>query len=228
VGFRPFVHRLATELGISGRAQNQIGTVLLELEGSRSALERLLVRLPRELPWPGRLEPLQPDWLPAKVPAPASALGDWGGDGSGGSDSQPIQRAQGEAVLRARGIQISASPPEPLGIGLVAPALTADLAPCAACLAELADPRDRRFGYAFISCCACGPRYSIATAQPFARAHTSLAAFPVCAACRQEFHDPGNRRFHAETIGCPACGPQLAWWEPQVQAGAVRCWQPRC
>ena len=196
VGFRPFVHRLALELGLSGQAQNEVGTVVLELQGSRSALERLLERLPRELPLPGRLEPLQPDWLPAEAGPLAGAPGDLGG------------------------IQISASPPEPLGIGLVAPALSADLAPCAACLAELADPANRRYGYAFISCCACGPRYSIATAQPFARAHTSLAAFPPCGACLREFHDPGNRRFHAETIGCPDCGPQLAWWEPLAQAGS--------
>jgi hydrogenase maturation protein HypF len=190
------VHRLAQELGLSGRAQNEVGTVVLELQGSRSALERLLERLPRELPLPGRLEPLQPHWLPVE----------------GGT--------LGDAPGKASGIRISASPPEPLGIGLVAPALSADLAPCPACLAELADPANRRFGYAFISCCACGPRYSIATAQPFARAHTSLAAFPPCAACLQEFHDPGNRRFHAETIGCPACGPQLAWGEPLGQAGS--------
>ena len=165
VGFRPFVHRLALELGLSGRAQNEVGTVVLELQGSRSALERLLERLPRELPLPGRLEPLQPHWLPVG----GGTLGDTPGEPSG--------------------IRISASPPDPLGIGLVAPALSADLAPCPACLAELADPANRRFGYALISCCACGPRYSIATAQPFARAHTSLAAFPPCAACLQEFHD---------------------------------------
>lgn len=200
VGFRPFVHRLALELGLSGQAQNEVGTVVLELQGSRPALERLLERLPRELPLPGRLEPLQPHWLAPEAGTLAGATGDPGGIQSG--------------------ILISASPPEPLGIGLVAPALSADLAPCAACLAELADPANRRFGYALISCCACGPRYSIATAQPFARAHTSLAAFPPCAACLREFYDPGNRRFHAETIGCPDCGPQLAWWEPPGQGGS--------
>ena len=59
VGFRPFVHRLALELGLSGRAQNEVGTVVLELQGSRGALERLLERLPRELPLPGAVAPLQ-------------------------------------------------------------------------------------------------------------------------------------------------------------------------
>ena len=68
-----------------------------------------------------------------------------------------------------RGVQLVAAAPRPLGVGLVAPSLCADRAPCAACLAELADPADRRHGYAFLSCSDCGPRYSIATAEPYAR-----------------------------------------------------------
>jgi hydrogenase maturation protein HypF len=107
------------------------------------------------------------------------------------------------------GLRIAAAKAQPLCEGLVAPALAADLAPCAACLAELHDPTNRRHRYPFITCAACGPRYSIATAEPYARAHTTLAAFPLCPACQAEFHDPADRRFHAETIGCPACGPQL-------------------
>ncbi|MFQ6537906.1 MULTISPECIES: carbamoyltransferase HypF [Aphanothece] len=121
-----------------------------------------------------------------------------------------------------RGLRIAAAAARPLGTGLVAPALAADLAPCRRCLAELEDPLNRRFGYPFISCSACGPRYSIATAEPYARAHTTLAAFPLCAACRREFEDPGDRRFHAETIGCPACGPRLRLWtgvDPAEPAG---------
>ena len=127
-------------------------------------------------------------------------------------------------VPAPRGLRIAAAAGQPLGPGLIAPALAADLAPCPACLAELADPANRRYRYPFISCSRCGPRYSIATAEPFARAHTTLAVFPLCPACQAEFHDPSDRRFHAETIGCPACGPRLRLLAPDGQpwpAGAA-------
>ncbi len=178
VGFRPLVHRLASELALVGELENIAGAVRLELQGERRLLEQLVRRLPEALQPPGALEPLEPEWLLPLDPAP-------------------------------RGLRIAAAAARPLGPGLISPALAADLAPCPVCLSELADPRNRRYGYPFISCSRCGPRYSIATAEPYARAHTSLAAFPLCPACQAEFHDPRDRRFHAETIGCPACGPRL-------------------
>ena len=88
--------------------------------------------------------------------------------------------------------------------------VSADTATCADCLAELADPADRRFGYAFINCTNCGPRFTIVRDVPYDRPLTTMAEFAMCERCAAEYHDPADRRFHAQPTCCPACGPRLA------------------
>jgi hydrogenase maturation protein HypF len=87
--------------------------------------------------------------------------------------------------------------------------ISADSATCGDCLAELADPGDRRFGYPFINCTNCGPRFTIVTGVPYDRPLTTMAPFRMCGACQAEYDDPANRRFHAQPVCCPACGPRL-------------------
>ena len=184
VGARPALRHLADRLGLRGELRNRFGELRLDLCGVRSALEQFLASFPEALPAAARLEGVEVRWLEAPVPP-------W-----------------------PEGVAIAADSPLPLGAALRVPGLSADRAPCPQCLAELADPASRRHRYPFISCCACGPRFSLATALPFRRAHTTFAAFTPCPACDREFGDPADRRFHAETISCPACGPRLRFVEP--------------
>ncbi len=50
VGFRPFVFRLATELGLAGWVLNSSSGVVVEAEGAPARLDEFLVRLDRERP----------------------------------------------------------------------------------------------------------------------------------------------------------------------------------
>jgi hydrogenase maturation protein HypF len=61
VGFRPYVFRLAGELGLDGFVLNDERGVLLEVEGSAGAVERLLSRLPAEAPPLARIEAIDVD-----------------------------------------------------------------------------------------------------------------------------------------------------------------------
>ncbi len=105
-----------------------------------------------------------------------------------------------------RGFTIIESKAQAAGAALVSP----EVATCAACLAELNDPGDRRHRYAFTNCTDCGPRFTIVESVPYDRPLTTMRGFPLCASCDAEYRDPLNRRFHAEPNACPVCGPQLA------------------
>jgi len=102
--------------------------------------------------------------------------------------------------------------------GRITAMIQPDLATCPECLAEVLDPKNRRYLYPFTNCTNCGPRFSIVTKIPYDRPNTTMASFTMCPLCKAEYDNPADRRFHAQPNACPACGPQLAWWE---QSGAT-------
>lgn len=87
--------------------------------------------------------------------------------------------------------------------------LTPDFGICPSCEQEIKDPKNRRFGYPFTTCTACGPRYAITQKFPFERAHTSMVEFNMCASCRSEYGNANDKRFHSQTNSCASCGIAL-------------------
>ena len=65
VGFRPFVFRLATGLGLTGWVNNSPQGVFIEAEGPHTALEKFLLRLEAEKPPRSFIQSLEASWLDA-------------------------------------------------------------------------------------------------------------------------------------------------------------------
>jgi hydrogenase maturation protein HypF len=186
VGFRPFVHGLAAELGLAGFVGNDETGVLIEAEGPPAALSEFVAAL-RDRP-------------PALAVVTDVAV-------------TPLPPA-GDAAFAI--VASTACGPRTT---LVSP----DTATCADCLAELADPTDRRYRYPFTNCTNCGPRFTIVARVPYDRPFTTMAPFPMCADCAREYGDPADRRFHAQPVCCPACGPRLWFSWTGRGAGSAGC-----
>jgi hydrogenase maturation protein HypF len=118
-----------------------------------------------------------------------------------------VERVTAQAIAPNGTAGFSIAPSDPAGRRRAL--VSADSATCADCLAELANPANRRFGYPFINCTNCGPRFTIVRDVPYDRPLTTMAGFAMCADCAAEYHDPADRRFHAQPVCCPACGPRL-------------------
>lgn len=172
VGFRPFVHTLAHEFGLTGFVQNVSWGLLIEVQGPLQALQKFQERLAYKPPALARIARQESETL----------------------DPQDEHSFVIHQSAHTRATATAVSP---------------DITICDECLAEMNNPRDRRFQYPFINCTQCGPRYSIIRAMPYDRPYTSMAVFLMCPQCRMEYENPQNRRFHAQPISCPECGPRL-------------------
>jgi hydrogenase maturation protein HypF len=188
VGFRPFVHRIATELGLAGFVGNDSGAVFLEVQGERAHLDEFGRRLRAEAPPLARIT--------------AVAVTDMAIDVAAGA-AREFRIVASQTV---DGDRTAKTPIPP------------DIAVCDACIAELFDPRDRRYRHPFVTCTNCGPRFTIIRELPYDRPATTMSSFAMCERCAAEYHDPANRRFHAQPIACPDCGPSLWFWSPAGRA----------
>jgi hydrogenase maturation protein HypF len=115
----------------------------------------------------------------------------------------PFERYRKFSIAKSKGQQFRST--------LISP----DVAVCEDCLQELFDPEDRRYGYPFINCTNCGPRYTIIDDIPYDRPNTSMKHFSMCDKCQCEYDDPANRRFHAQPNACSVCGPHVALYDSE-------------
>jgi len=174
VGFRPFVFRLATELGLTGCVNNSAQGVFIEVEGPRPELEKFLLRLEAEKPSRSFIHSLEGSWL-----APL------------GHTSFAIRESQGGGSKSAIVLPDMATCPDCLSEILdpqnrryfypftnctncgprfsIIDSLPYDRANtsmkrftmCPRCQEEYDDPRDRRFHAQPNACPVCGPRLEL-------------------------------------------------------------------
>ncbi len=188
--FRPLVYALAGEFGLSGTVRDDENGVVAEIQGQARDVDDFCRRLAADTA--RSLTRHEVSWQEAP-PGPVP-------DGSAAGDGL----VPGTAAVN--GLVPGA---DEHGLALV----PTDVATCPACLAELRDPASRRHRYPFVSCTACGPRYTIVTELPYSRTGTTMTAFEPCADCRAEAEDPEGRRYRSQAVSCPACGPTLEFVE---------------
>jgi hydrogenase maturation protein HypF len=172
VGFRPYVFRLASELGLRGFVLNDARGVLLEVEGERRAVQAFLERLPAEAPALAAIgsvttEALDPGGGEERFEIVASeARGEVDADVS--PDSAICEECLAEVLdpadRRHRYPFTNCTNCGPRftivrGVPYDRPMTTmASFEMCERCRAEYDDPHDRRFHAQPNACPDCGPR----------------------------------------------------------------------
>ena len=172
VGFRPFVHRLATELGLSGHVGNDGEGVFIEVEGALADVAAFECRLVDDAPPLARIDDVES--------VAVKALEDAGGfrivESVGGAPARTfvppdiaicddcVRELFDASDRRYRYPFITCTNCGPrftitLRLPYDRPNTTMrDFPLCAQCAAEYDDPTDRRFHAQPLACAACGPR----------------------------------------------------------------------
>jgi len=195
VGFRPFVHRLASRFGLHGFVKNQTGGVLIEVEGDVCTLDQFFAELTNrppplaqidEVSWVSRLPRRDRCFRIETSTAAATTLIFPSPDVATCDDClaelfDPADRRYRYPFLNC----INCGPRLTIIRGFPYDrerTTMASFVMCAACRAEYEDPRDRRFHAQPIACPSCGPRLRalgaagepIASDDPLAEAVASL------------------------------------------------------
>jgi hydrogenase maturation protein HypF len=189
VGFRPFVHRLATAEGLAGFVRNTAAGATVEVEGSQPAIDRFLGRLDAELAAPARIagraaRKLPPVGETGFVVAPSA------GEGTASALVLPDLVTCADCLAEIldpadrrhlypfttcthcgpRYSIIAATPYDRARTAM------RHFPMCPACAAEYADPASRRFHAETNACPDCGPQLTLRDAQgfPLATGHVAL------------------------------------------------------
>jgi hydrogenase maturation protein HypF len=178
VGFRPYVHRLARELGLAGTVGNDERGVLLEVEGDPDAVAAFLARLPDEAPALALVERVLVHDVPAtgerafaivaseRHGAPAALVVP-----DAATCDECLAELTDPADRRHRYPFINCTNCGPRftivrDVPYDRPRTTmAAFAMCDACRAEYEDPGDRRFHAQPNACPVCGPRARLVDAE---------------------------------------------------------------
>ena len=197
VGFRPFVHRIATELGLTGFVGNAAGEVFAEVQGAPEAVARFAGRLVTEAPPLARIASVGVEERPTESAAGFTIVPSR--DGEGVTPIPPdvalcadcLRELFEPADRRYRHPFVTCTNCGPrftiiTGLPYDRPATTmAGFPMCAACAAEYADPADRRFHAQPVCCPDCGPTLSFrppgGPADPLLAARAALDAGLVVA-----------------------------------------------
>jgi hydrogenase maturation protein HypF len=173
VGFRPFVYRLATELGLDGWVRNDAHGVLIEAHGPAAAVEQLAARLVDQAPPLAVIERVRrsPAGEPVRLksgfairPSPGGERPDAPVTPDTATCEDCLRELFDPADRRHRYPFINCTNCGPRftivrGVPYDRPLTTmASFAMCDACRAEYEDPADRRFHAQPNACPACGPR----------------------------------------------------------------------
>ena len=173
VGFRPFVYREATRLGLDGWVQNQTGEVLIEANGHPADLERFAHAILAKHPPLARPRLIESTPIDA-VPAAGFSIKPSDADGAARIHVPPdyftcddcLEELSDPTARRYRYPFINCTQCGPrytliASLPYDRPSTAmAGFALCPACRAEYEDPADRRFHAQPLACPDCGPRLS--------------------------------------------------------------------